>query len=105
MRNAGSLKGHFTLPAQKGMEREVKALCAKWGADVVRDSDGTALSAEILSMGLGVYSTVCLIRADQEWARAHPSHCQQKYLVSFPVTCSGASDLRIAIQTGYSREQ
>jgi 1,3-beta-galactosyl-N-acetylhexosamine phosphorylase len=105
MTTSRKLTGHFTLPAQKGMEREVKALCEKWGADVVRDSDGTALSPETLSMGLAVYSTICLIRADQEWAKAHPSHCQQKYLVSSPVTCAGDGELRIAIQRGYSKEQ
>ena len=72
-------------------EQEVKALCAKWGADVVRDSDGTTLSPELLELGLGVYSTICLIRADQEWAKADPTRCQQKYLISRPVTCSAIS--------------
>ena len=99
------LTGHFTLPAQKGMDKEVKMLCEKWGVDAVRDSDGTTLSAEILSMGPDVYSTICLIRADQEWARAHPDQCQQKYLMSFPVTCNSDRELRIRIQKGYSQEQ
>jgi 1,3-beta-galactosyl-N-acetylhexosamine phosphorylase len=105
MGNAKKLTGHFTLPAQTGMEREVQALCEKWGADVVRDSDGTALSPEILKLGPRVYSTVCLIRADQEWAKAHPGHCQQKYLISRPVTCGVSGELHIRVQDGYSKEQ
>ena len=92
------LTGHFTLPAQKGMDKEVKMLCEKWGVDAIRDSDGTTLSEEILNIGPDVYSTICLIRADQQWARAHPNQCQQKYLMSFPVTCSSDRELRIRIQ-------
>ncbi|MGA3288597.1 MAG: 1,3-beta-galactosyl-N-acetylhexosamine phosphorylase [Bacteroidota bacterium] len=99
------LTGHFTLPAQKGMEKEVKMLCEKWGVDAVRDSDGTTLSPEILGMGRDVYSTICLIRADQVWAKSHPGQGQQKFLMSFPVTCNTDGELRIKIQKGYSQEQ
>jgi 1,3-beta-galactosyl-N-acetylhexosamine phosphorylase len=99
------ITGHFTLPAQKGMDKEVKMLCKKWGVDAVRDSDGTTLSPEILGMGPDVYSTICLIRADQAWAKSHPGQCQQKFLMSFPVTCNTDGELRIKIQKGYSQEQ
>ncbi|NQT27728.1 1,3-beta-galactosyl-N-acetylhexosamine phosphorylase [candidate division KSB1 bacterium] len=99
------LTGHFTLPAQKGMDEEVKMLIEKWGVDAIRDSDGTALSPEILSMGPDIYSTICLIRVDQEWAKAHPDQCQQKFLMSFPITAEQDGELIIPIQKGYSREQ
>ena len=100
-----NLTGHFTLPVQKGMDKEVQMLCKKWGADAIRDSDGTTLSPEILDMGHQVYSTICLIRADQQWAKAHPDQYQQKYLISFPVNCQNGEELRIEIQKGYSSEQ
>ncbi|MFC1568718.1 1,3-beta-galactosyl-N-acetylhexosamine phosphorylase [bacterium] len=99
------LTGHFTLPAQKGMDKEVKMLCEKWGVDAVRDSDGTLLSPEIMKLGPDVYSTICLIRADQEWAKQHPDQCQQKFLMSFPITAEQDGELRIDIQKGYSKEQ
>ena len=99
------LTGHFTLPAQQGMDKEVKMLCEKWGVDAIRDSDGTTLSPEILGMGPDVYSTICLIRADQAWSKSHLGQCQQKFLMSFPVTCNTAGELRIKIQKGYSQEQ
>lgn len=105
MKKTDKLTGHFTLPAQKDMDETVKMLCQKWGVDAIRDSDGTFLSEGILRMGYDVYSTICLIRADQEWAKAHPEQCQQKYLMSFPVTCTGEKELRIRIQKGYSHEQ
>ena len=99
------LTGCFTLPAQKGMNKEVEMLCKKWGVDAIRDSDGTTLSLEILTMGYDIYSTICLIRADQKWAKAHPEQCQQKFLISFPVTCCDEDTLIIEIQKGYSHEQ
>lgn len=105
MSKVSKLTGHFTLPAQEGMDKEVRMLCEKWGVDAIRDSDGTTLSQEILDMGYDVYSTICLIRADQEWAKAHPDQCQQKYLMSFPIICHSDKELRIKIQKGYSHEQ
>jgi 1,3-beta-galactosyl-N-acetylhexosamine phosphorylase len=105
MKNPEKLTGHFTLPAEKDMDETVKMLAQKWGVDAIRDSDGTILSEGILNMGYDVYSTICLIRADQEWAKKHPDQCQQKYLMSFPATCTGGQELRIEIQKGYSREQ
>jgi 1,3-beta-galactosyl-N-acetylhexosamine phosphorylase len=105
VKESGKLTGHFTLPAQKGMDKVVKMLCEKWDADAIRDSDGTVLSEELLNLGYDVYSTICLIRADQEWAKAHPEQCQQKYLISCPVTCVSEKELRIKIQKGYSQEQ
>jgi len=105
MSKTDKLTGNFTLPAQKGMDKEVQMLCEKWGVDAIRDSDGTVLSQEILDLGYDVYSTVCLIRADQQWAKAHPDQCQQKYLISFPVTAAGDKELKIKIQNGYSHEQ
>ena len=82
MENRGS---GFTLPAEAGMEREIKELAKKWGADAVRDSDGTVLSQEIIDMGFKVYSTICLIREDNEWAKKHPQYAQEIYLMSEPV--------------------
>jgi len=74
--------GRVTLPAEKGMEKEVLELASKWGIDAVRDSDGTEMSEEILKMGFEVYSTLCLIREDNEWAKGNRDCLQQIYLMS-----------------------
>ena len=62
----------FTMPGESGYEKLTLELAEKWGADVIRDSDGTTLSDEIIQAGYGIYSTVCMIRDHNEWARKHP---------------------------------
>ena len=49
--------GGFTLPGESGQEKLTLELAKKWGADVIRDSDGTQLSDEILDAGYDIYST------------------------------------------------
>ena len=55
-------KGGFTLPGESGYEALTLKMAEKWGADVIRDSDGTVLSDEIVHAGYGIYSTICIIR-------------------------------------------
>ncbi|HHW00181.1 MAG TPA: 1,3-beta-galactosyl-N-acetylhexosamine phosphorylase [Clostridiaceae bacterium] len=83
--------GRVTLPVEKGMEKEVLELASKWGIDAVRDSDGTEMSEEIMKMGFEVYSTLCLIREDNEWAKANRDCLQQIYLMSD--CCTAVSDV------------
>jgi 1,3-beta-galactosyl-N-acetylhexosamine phosphorylase len=75
-------KGRVTLPAESGQEEVVKKLINKWGVDALRDSDGTTLSDDILEMDLPIYSTVCIVRAEQSWPREHPDHLPQLFLMS-----------------------
>ena len=37
----GKTKGGFTLPGESGYEKLTLEMAEKWGADVIRDSDGT----------------------------------------------------------------
>jgi 1,3-beta-galactosyl-N-acetylhexosamine phosphorylase len=97
-------RGGFTLPAQAGMDEVVKDMAQRWGADAFRDSDGTVLSESITELGYDIYSTLCLIRADQEWNHGHPEDNQQKYLYSTPQTARGTS-MEIAILARYSNQQ
>ena len=62
-------KGDFTLPGEAGYENLTLTLADKWGADVIRDSDGTQLSDEIIHSGYDIYSTLCVVRADNVWAQ------------------------------------
>ncbi len=97
-------KGRFTLPGEAGMEAVIRELAEKWGADAVRDSDGTKLTDEITGMGLLVYSTLCLIRMDNEWAKAHPECRQQTYLLTEAKTAFD-KELEIIIMEHYFSEQ
>ena len=47
----GKTKGGFTLPGESGYEKLTLEMAEKWGADVIRDSDGTELSPEIINAG------------------------------------------------------
>ncbi len=96
--------GRVTLPAEKGMEREILALAKKWGIDAVRDSDGTELSDEILSMGFEVYSTLCLIREVNAWARENKDCLQQIYLMS-EMKVAETDQVEIDLMKHYYKEQ
>jgi 1,3-beta-galactosyl-N-acetylhexosamine phosphorylase len=97
--------GGFTLPSQEGMDKETLMLASKWGADAIRDSDGTQLSDDLLDLGLDVYSTLCLIRLDQDWARKHPEALQQMVLCTERITCKGEGPLSVYLLEQYFDQQ
>lgn len=105
-------KGAFTLPGESGCEELTLRLADKWGADVIRDSDGTELSDEIVNAGYGIYSTICIIRGHNEWAKQHPECIQQTFLMSKPVIANASDNtdadtntLKIDLLDGYFKEQ
>ncbi len=97
-------KGSFTLPGEAGYEELTLKMARKWGADVIRDSDGTKLSDEITQAGYGIYSTICIIRSDNVWAKANMDKLQQNFLMSEPVI---AEDTTVVIEPlkGYFKQQ
>ena len=74
------------------------------GADVIRDSDGTVLSDEILEAGYGIYSTICIIRDHNEWARQNQDKLQQCFLMTAPRTAA-EGPLSIRLMDGFFEEQ
>jgi beta-D-galactosyl-(1->4)-L-rhamnose phosphorylase len=89
------IKGGFTLPGEAGYEKLTLELAEKWGADVIRDSDGTALSDEIINAGYSIYSTVCIIRDHNQWAKDKQDKLQQCFLMTSPRV---ATDNNISIK-------
>lgn len=81
--------GGFTLPGEAGYETLTLEMAKKWGADVIRDSDGTELSREITDAGYGIYSTICIIRDHNAWAKENPDKLQQTFLVTQPKVAEG----------------
>ncbi|MGF6356229.1 beta-D-galactosyl-(1-_4)-L-rhamnose phosphorylase [Paenibacillus sp. 4624] len=79
-----STKGAFTLPGESGYEALTLELAERWGADTIRDSDGTKLSGEIIQAGYGIYSTICIIRDHNEWASRNQDKLQQCFLITHP---------------------
>ena len=97
-------QGGFTLPGEAGYEQLTLELARKWGADVIRDSDGTKLSDEIIQAGYSIYSTICIIRQHNAFAAQHPDSQQQAFLCSQPVVAQG-DELVIDPMKGYFTQQ
>lgn len=98
------LTGRITLPVEKGMEHLLAQIAEKWGADAVRNSDGTELPANIEELGLEVYSTLSMTRNDQAWAKTHPRDLTQKFLMTDPETAT-SDTLKIHLMKGWFDEQ
>ena len=105
------MKGNFTLPGEAGHEKLTLELAKRWGADVIRDSDGTKLSDEILAAGYGIYSTICPIREHNGWIRENPHARQQTFLCTAPHTAAARSqpkegqELAIKLMADFFDEQ
>ena len=97
-------KGGFTLPGEAGYEALTLQLAEKWGADVIRDSDGTNLSPEIIQAGYDIYSTICIIRDHNAWAMQNEDKLQQTFLMSEPQIATEET-LTIDLLAGYFRQQ
>lgn len=97
-------KGRVTLPAEEGLEKEISNIIDKWGADAVRDADGTKLTKEIVEMADKVYAKYFFTRGDQEWARANLDQRQHFYLMSEPVTAT-STEIAIPIMKGFFKQQ
>lgn len=100
--NFGS--GDFTLPGESGYEELTLQMAEKWGADVIRDSDGTTLSDEIMNAGYGIYSTICIIRDHNEWAAENLDKLQQCFLITNPLVAV-TKVLTISLLKDFFKEQ
>ena len=94
-------RGCFTLPGESGYEELTLKLAEQWGADVIRDSDGTRLSQEILDAGYGIYSTICIIRDHNEWAARNRDKLQETFLMTGPKPAMGGGPLEIRLMNEF----
>src|SRR5690625_3330706 len=74
--------GRVTLPSEENFLSETKELMERWGADALRDSDGTKLDDEIKQLDTKIYSTYFVARGNNEFAKKHPEETQQLYLMA-----------------------
>lgn len=97
-------KGRVTLPSESNFLDETKELLERWGADAIRDSDGTKLDRDIKSLDAKIYTTYFVARGHNEFAREHMDECQQLYLMSKRHTAVGTR-LEIDFMDGYFDQQ
>lgn len=94
----------MTLPSQQNFLEETKELMGRWGADALRDSDGTKLDEEIKQLDAKIYTTYFVARSNNEFAEKHPEEMQQLYLMSQYNTATD-TNLEVAFLKGYFEEQ
>lgn len=97
-------KGRVTLPSENNFLEETKELMARWGADAIRDSDGTKLSDDIKSLDAKIYTTYFVARNHNDFIKDHMEECQQLYLMS-QFNLATETSLTISLMDGYYREQ
>lgn len=74
--------GRVTIPGEENYYQETLAVAKKWGADAVRNSDGTHLDADILNSPLRVYNAYFPTRTHNEFISQHMEECPQIFLMS-----------------------
>ncbi|HJD23361.1 MAG TPA: 1,3-beta-galactosyl-N-acetylhexosamine phosphorylase [Firmicutes bacterium] len=74
--------GRVTIPTDVDVVPETLELMKRWGADAVRDCDGTDYPEELKGVDAKVYSTYYTTRKDNDWAKANPDEIQQMYLMT-----------------------
>ncbi|MDL2249970.1 1,3-beta-galactosyl-N-acetylhexosamine phosphorylase [Lachnospiraceae bacterium PF1-21] len=75
-------KGRVTLPSEANFLKETKEILERWGADAIRDSDGTKLDDELKALDAKVYSTYFVTRGHNDFASTHLDECVQMLLMS-----------------------
>ena len=96
-------KGRVTIPTDVDVVPETLALLQRWGADAIRDCDGTDYPEELKSVDAKVYSTYYTTRKDNAWAKANPDEVQQCYIMTGFYTAPGGP-LSIPLMKGVSDE-
>ena len=96
--------GRVTLPGESNFLEETKDLLERWGADAIRDSDGTKLDEGIRNLDAKIYTTYFVARGHNEFAEQHMEECQQIYLMS-AYTLAAGEDVRIAFAAEYFDQQ
>lgn len=91
--------GRVTVPTDMDMVEETRQIVERWGADAIRDCDGTQMPEELKSMNAKIYSTYYTTRKDNEWALANPEEIQQIYLMTEFYTAMEEKPLKICLMS------
>ena len=95
--------GRVTIPTDVDMVPQTLNVLKLWGADAIRDCDGTEFPAELADTGAKIYATYYTTRKDNAWAKAHPEEIQQCYVMTGFYTAEEGA-LSIPLLKGISPE-
>ena len=96
--------GRFTLPSEENFAEKTKELAELWGADAIRNSDGTHLDESVLALGKKIYSAYFPTRAHNEWITLHMDETPQVYLLTGRVLAE-ADVVDVPLMDGFFEEQ
>ena len=83
-------KGRVTIPTDLDVVPQTLEMIEEWGADAIRDCDGTEFPQKLKDTGAKIYATYYTTRKDNAWAKAHPEEIQQMYIMtSFHTAVAG----------------
>ncbi|MCI8858181.1 MAG: 1,3-beta-galactosyl-N-acetylhexosamine phosphorylase [Lachnospiraceae bacterium] len=91
--------GRVTIPTDLDVIPQTLELMKQWGADAVRDCDGTDFPQELQEVDAKIYSTYYTTRKDNDWANANPEEIQQMYVMT-PFYTAEAGNLKIPLMKG-----
>lgn len=103
MKTNTMLTGRVTIPTDIDVVPETIELFNRWGADAIRDCDGTAYPEELKAVQAKVYSTYYTTRKDNEWAKANPEEVQQCYIMTSFYTAT-QNNLHIPLLKGIATD-
>lgn len=92
-------KGRVTIPTDLDVIPQTLEIMEKWGADAIRDCDGTDFPKELCDVDAKIYSTYYTTRKDNKWALENPEEIQQLYVMTPFYTAQGAT-LRVHLMKG-----
>ena len=95
--------GRVTIPTNLDVVPQTIEILKRWGADAIRDCDGTEFPEELTKVGAKIYSTYYTTRKDNAWAKANPDEVQQCYIMTGFYTAENG-ELRIPLMQGISEE-
>ncbi len=75
-------RGRVTIPTDVDVVPETLEILKRWGADAIRDCDGTDYPENLKGVDAKVYSTYYTTRKDNAWAKANPDEVQQCYIMT-----------------------
>ena len=75
-------KGFVTIPTDSTFVEGTKEFINYWGADAIRDCDGTSLPSNVKDFQCEVYKTYFIVRGDNEYAKKHKEYLQNFALIS-----------------------
>lgn len=95
--------GRLTIPTDVDIVPQTLEMASLWGADALRDADGTEFPPELQQADAKIYATYYTTRKDNAWAKANPDEIQQCYIMTSHQTATQTT-LTINLMQGVSPE-